>query len=318
MDLKDALPYIGRQPQLVIMPCCDPVLALAVAGQLPRWPFRPKISLILWLMFAPHYKRAIDDPSIKLLWEEYAASFAALRSSLDRGGHMIVCCETEGMAAAYRQMLGLEVEVVPGPNLVAPGRQRRNAERPFRVLCIGHANEPKGYQWLPQAIRLVRDVEPGIRFLVHGIVDGADYAANRKVFDALVRFPNVVVSNDVLSPTEYQNWMEEADVVLLPYDPLVYRTRGSGVFNEATRLGLPVIASLGCGFASEAFAAGRAQAINPLTAEGIAAAVLMATANISRLTREAQLKAQEIEKEQDPITRLIREGVRRLSPIDKD
>ena len=44
----------------------------------------------------------------------------------------------------------------------------------------------------------------------------------------------------------------------------------------------------------------------------------MATANISRLTREAQLKAQEIEKEQDPITRLIREGVRRLSPIDKD
>jgi len=52
----------------------------------------------------------------------------------------------------------------------------------------------------------------------------------------------VVLLPDVLPRSEYLAWMRRADVILLPYNPAVFRARTSGIFVEAVVAGkLPVV-----------------------------------------------------------------------------
>ena len=61
--------------------------------------------------------------------------------------------------------------------------------------------------------------------------------------------PRVEVTTDPVTTSEYLALLNAADLILLPYDPVTYCIRGSGVFNEATFLGKPTIVTAGCGFA---------------------------------------------------------------------
>lgn len=47
---------------------------------------------------------------------------------------------------------------------------------------------------------------------------------------------------NVLSPNEYQYWIQECDIVLLPYDPVLYTRSTSGVFVECVCAGrIPIV-----------------------------------------------------------------------------
>ena len=73
--------------------------------------------------------------------------------------------------------------------------------------------------------------------------------------------------------------------MLLPYDPAVYRTRGSGVFSDARKIGLPVVATGACAFAVPAFEQGWGVPITEYDAAGVAAAVLAALERLDGLAR---------------------------------
>ncbi len=105
------------------------------------------------------------------------------------------------------------------------------------------------------------------------------------VFDRLAGMaPRVTVRTDVLSQPDYLSWLRQADLILLPYDPEVYRTRGSGIFAEALRFGVPVVATRGCGFAEAAFEQGWAAEIADYDEAGIARAVLQALGSLDAMT----------------------------------
>ena len=53
---------------------------------------------------------------------------------------------------------------------------------------------------------------------------------------------NIQLIPDVLPRKEYAKWMQKSDIVLLPYDPVSYRRRTSGVFVETVCAGkVPVV-----------------------------------------------------------------------------
>lgn len=53
---------------------------------------------------------------------------------------------------------------------------------------------------------------------------------------------DVRLVSDVLSPNEYQYWIQECDIVLLPYDPTLYTKGTSGVFVECVCAGrIPIV-----------------------------------------------------------------------------
>ncbi len=276
-----------HRPNLVILPTCDQVLALALALAVNKaWSsWRPNV--LLWLLFPPDRPGAL---------EEYREAFSALRSVIGDDRKMHICCETNRMALAFADAIGIAIETHPGPNAkVMPDLGRPAGANGPIVACIGHASAAKGYQLLPGAIVRVLEENPRIRFNIHGTINARDVGADESPFSQLSKLGSRVELNMKPLPTlEYQKFFQAADMMLLPYDPVTYRIRGSGIFNEATIAGKPIIVTAGCGFAEEAFAEGRAVAIDGLERDSIANAIHYAVDHFEALRQCAQLHASEL------------------------
>ena len=303
---------------LLILPCCDQVLAMAVARYLKRRKLVYRPHVVLWLLYGPHFKMATDDPSAAAATAECRDAFADLKVSLNiRTGsqrRLQAYCETPAMAAFYRALLDLDVQIAPGPGLV-PISGTARAERPgsaATIVCAGFANRPKGYRLLPGAIEHVLQHSRDVTFLIHGIVDGSDAQDEQATFDRLSALgERVVVRQDVLAQEEYAAWLARADLVLLPYDRKVYKSRGSGIFTEAQRLGIPVIATGGCAFAQPAFEGGWGVEIADYSSEGVARAALTALGRLDELTARARIAAHEASDTLDTILGDAADAVRR-------
>jgi glycosyltransferase involved in cell wall biosynthesis len=96
-----------------------------------------------------------------------------------------------------------------------------------------------------------------------------------------------------LDAEAYQTMLARADLILLPYDPELYRSRGSGVLAEAICLAKPVVAPAGSGIGEEV-AAGRAAGVlfTAFDAPAIAAAIGEALAGLEPLTQQAAVIAE--------------------------
>ena len=79
-------------------------------------------------------------------------------------------------------------------------------------------------------------------------------------------------------------WPLLADLILLPYNSYVYKTRGSGICSEAAKLGIPVVAPKDCDFAKDAIEERRAVGIEEFNAESLANAVLTAVDHLEEMT----------------------------------
>lgn len=288
-DLRARMRVSRLRPDIVIFPAADQATILGLARYLQQFgPGKPP-EILLWLMMAPHFKKPMDDPSVAPLLVEYQEAFAALRKAVADDARIHVYSETEAMARAYEPHAGLRIEPVIVHKLIERPRTRfRRPGEAINIVCTGNANVAKGYSLLPEAIEALTARRDDLRFFVHGTVEQTDYPDGREVLARLGALgPRVTVRNDVLSTEDYLAWLAEADLVLQPYDPLVYRTRGSGVFAEALKLGIPVVATEGCAFAQQAIEQGRAMGIERFDAQSVVDAVLAAAGQLDALSTRA-------------------------------
>ena len=301
---------------LLILPCCDQVLAMAVARYLKRRRLVYAPHVVLWLLYGPHHKTATDDPSAAAATAECRDAFADLKVSLNiRTGsqrRLQAYCETPAMAAFYRALLDLDVQIPPGPGLVpisGTARAERWAPRP--PSSAPGSPSAQGLPLLRGRSNLLRH-RRDVTFLIHGIVDGSDAEDEQSTFDRLSTLgQRVVVRQDVLTQEEYAAWLARADLLLLPYDRNVYQSRGSGVFTEAQRLGIPVVATGGCAFAQPAFEGGWGVEIADYSSEGVARAALAALGRLDELTARARIAAHEASDTLDAILGETADAVRR-------
>ena len=305
-QLAEALRRSGMA-DLIILPCCDQVSAMALARQLKRSWSRPRPRILLWLLYGPHHLRTPDDLASAGLDGEARAAFAELAAN---AAGIEAYCETPAMADFYRGLVPFEVGVMPGPGLPARARAIRAAGGPPVVSCIGFANRAKGYRLLPQAVRHVLDRHRDVRFMIHGIVKGSDAEADQPMFDRLAALgERVEVRQEVLTSDEYLGRLAETDLLLLPYDPDVYRRRGSGVFADAHHVGIPVVAPKDCAFARPAFDDGWGVAMTEYDGKSLGIAVLEALDRLAPLSARATEAAGQV---RDDLGRVLRTAVEGL------
>ncbi|WIM12080.1 glycosyltransferase [Enhydrobacter sp.] len=289
-ELKARMRELRLRPGIMIFPAADQSTVLGLARCLESYRLREPPQILLWLMVAPHYRKSVDDPSAAPLLDEYEEAFAALRRVVGDDSCIHVCCETEAMTATYRSRVGLEIETVIVHKLIEQPRDRRvrRPDEAIRIVCTGNANAAKGYSLLADAIERVNRERSDLAFLIHGTVEQTDYPEGRQEFGRLAQLaPNVTVRTDVMSTEDYLAWLSQADLLLQPYDPLVYRARGSGVFAEAVKLGIPVVATRGCDFSRAAIEQGRAVGIDAFASESVAQAVLVAADRLDEISARA-------------------------------
>jgi|GEM_PF-1708769 len=290
-EMSRALLRSGVWPDVLVLPCCDQVLAASVARVLRRHPLKPPPQVLMWLLYGPHHRLAPDNPTVIPFQDETRRGFTALLQAVGDEPRLAAYCETEAIAAFYRKLLPFDVGVAPGAGIVLPAAADAPAsdipEHP-RLTMAGFANRSKGYRLLPEAIPRLLQRHATSRFTVHGIVAGSDAEDDAWIFDDLERLgPRVAIRRGVLSDEDYVGLLSRTDLLLLPYDPEAYGARGSAISTEARRMGIPIVAPAGCAFAWPAFDEGSGVAMSRYSPDGLAEATLDALCRLGALKAQA-------------------------------
>ncbi|MDB5488285.1 MAG: hypothetical protein JWQ58_2000 [Reyranella sp.] len=322
-ELSQAMRRHGAWPDILILPCCDQVLAASVAQALRRRLWKPAPQILMWLLYGPHHLLAPEHRAAEALGSESRRAFTSLLEATGERQRIAAYCETDAMAAFYRKLLPFDVSVAPGAGMALPvpapaslatdqsTADRASADHWPNVTMIGFANRSKGYRLLPEAIQKMLSQDNTSTFTIHGIVAGSDAEDEAWIFDRLGEMgARIATRCDVLSEADYIGLLRRADLLLLPYDPEIYRARGSSVFTEARRMGIPVVAPSGCAFAQPAFDEGWGVAFSDYSAAGLANAIVEALARIDQLKARGLAAAAGAKDELGAILQTTIEAVR--------
>lgn len=294
-ELARALKHLGTWPDLLVLPCCDQVLAAAVARILKRHPLKPPPQVLMWLLYGPHHQLAPENRAALPFHDETRRAFIALLEAVGDHQRLAAYSETEAMAAFYRELLPFDVTVAPGAGLPLPAAATEPPSDPPdhpRLTVAGFANRSKGYRLLPGAIPQLLDRHATSRVTVHGIVAGSDAEDETWIFDDLERLgPRVDIRRGVLPDADYVELLSRTDLLLLPYDPEAYSARGSAMSHQARRMGIPIVAPAACAFAWPAFDEGRGVPMSRYTPDGLADATVDALGRLDALKARASAVA---------------------------
>jgi glycosyltransferase involved in cell wall biosynthesis len=206
------------------------------------------------------------------------------------GKKLFFTTENEAMANIYRIAFRIEPKILPVPLRVA--KLPREKEEKLRLGFFGYSKSDKGFHLLPETAAVCREKGLDIEFFVqiqHSQWEQATIKAER----ALRTQSNVHLIEGTLSSEDYIAATNKADVVLLPYDPVLFGLRGSGIFTESVAAGRPIIASDGT-FAAESIKKGEAQGevFAPYTAQACAGAIARLLPRLSECNTRAAARAE--------------------------
>jgi hypothetical protein len=224
----------------------------AVADWLISLPIenRPIVAITLrYLSWQMQYNRARGyGTAIELLYSH------VLPKLLERHPRTHLFSDTQVLSENFSRVSGTQVVTLPIPQAgYAPKKLRANNEeqgstdRNLSLLYIGGWGDVHGSCFLPEIIASVLNEFPNVSFTVQVNVDPAAKAADVQIMAVLSTAfaPRVRLLIGKLSSEAYATEMENADVVLLLYQPANYWFASSGVFTEAAARGKVMVVTAG-------------------------------------------------------------------------
>lgn len=214
----------------------------------------------------------------------------AFRNASPLIGHkLFFTTENEAVAKIYREQYGVETKILPVP--LAVSRSSRLAEKIVRLGFFGYSKTAKGFHLLPDAAAICLDAGLNVEFHIH--VQHSNWEqATIEAESRLRSMPNVHLIEGPLQSYEYIAETNKADVVLLPYDPMLFGMRGSGIFTESVAAGRSIIASDGT-YAAESIRMGVAQGeiFTPYNAQELADAIARILPRLCQMQASAGVQA---------------------------
>jgi glycosyltransferase involved in cell wall biosynthesis len=252
-DLDRLLALVGAGPQdVVYLPTAHGREALAVRRIIDELGEEnaPEFHLVFRHALAePGPARDIqEDPWVVSYTHTHRAFFDACRAYPDtRRWHFYT--DTDELTQEYGRLAGLPFGTVPIPfrrELIPPAPRRQG---PLKVLFLGDPRQEKGFHLLPALVRGLLDdyLKTGkAQFVIQASIHHSE--KDPLLTDALAelsrhdpRHVRLVGLEGFLPPETYYRLVAECDVMLLPYRPVAYRSRSSGVFAEAVSAGKPTV-----------------------------------------------------------------------------
>lgn len=156
--------------------------------------------------------------------------------------------DTEELTQCYNGLRAGVFQTLPIPIDERLGHKRpHTGSGPLVVSYVGDLRDEKGIDLLPGIITSIRRAGYGkaeVLFRIQGNlpvagVTGRTRRAKQALLDA--RPDGVELVEGPLSSDDYMDLMLHSDVVLIPYSPIHYAARSSGVFVEAVAAGIPTV-----------------------------------------------------------------------------
>ncbi len=213
------------------------LISLAIALVLTR---RPQ-NLRMWIMF----RLGLHSARGRLM---YRAMLRVYEMLLCRD-RVALLSDSEKVARNNETMLGRPLYVLPIPHTAVPSsadidaaQALRRALAPGAIVCWW-PGQPAAEKGLDVIRRIAASEAAGAERIQLVIAEAADvkHIGRTQVRRVASALPHA----------EYAAWMAAADVILLPYDPVAYSERTSGIFTEAVAAGRMPLVSEGTWMADE-------------------------------------------------------------------
>jgi hypothetical protein len=274
-----------------------------VSNWLARLPAERRPTVVVLFRYLNHtmdYVQSRPNHDLVSLYYRYAAR--SLQSVQPR---CVFATDTQEMADAYHQIIGLPITVLPiamePPATITSPATPTNSSRPL-VVFQGHTSKLKGFDLLPEIIERSLQSKMKPRFAVQ--VQNRQSAIKAGLSGSLDRVgrlagPDVRLINGALTTAAYYTLLQEADVVLLPYSPEFYGHCSSGIFAESVAMGKVIVVPAGTVSARQAkeYAAGVVCA-EEFSAIALAAAVTTAISRLPELRAQAEAAAPKFRADQ--------------------
>jgi glycosyltransferase involved in cell wall biosynthesis len=253
-DLEAGLARTAQPSDQVFLPNATPRQILGLALLLKKSPIHRtlRFSLILRYTTQAAFGPLKERKSVleKDTADQYATAFEKLRDA-DPHGCVRLATDSAGLAKEYAALAQKPIEVWPIPHTLEAAATSWPADIPakapgkIRVVYLGDAREEKGFELLPAAVRACAQ-DPAfasVEFVFQALVTSRYHNRMCLVIRELKQLPapNLQLVESSLSSESYRALLESADLVLLPYDAVTYRSRTSGPFVEAICAGKPVV-----------------------------------------------------------------------------
>jgi glycosyltransferase involved in cell wall biosynthesis len=278
--------------------------------------FFPNANLTVLLagaMLAERFERRLPRTAFlfRREWDETArltglpsiAALALLRHALARldaspaGERVRLFTDSDPLTDQYLEATRARVQTAPIPvdaRLMPP--PTRLAPASVCLLYLGDARREKGYHHLPDmAERLARSSWAArLRLVVQSnfnVPPGEPGIAGARA--RLAALPFVTLLDAPLSQEAYLRWVQEASMVLLPYDPRAYLARTSGILAEAICGGTPAVVPAGTWLSMQLQRHGAGVAAERDDAPALAEAVARGLVRLDELRDRAVARAAE-------------------------
>jgi glycosyltransferase involved in cell wall biosynthesis len=238
-------------------------------------------TVVLVLHFSPHPQPGILDPA-SLAYREAFQRIA--RSQLS--SHVLLCTDSEALCAEYRSLFDIPITVLPVPHCTEPVLRPANKDR-LSIVFAGEAREDKGFNLLPSAIKRVlgTNPRPNVAFDIHAY--GANLDKEETGWPELRLADAVRIRREPLNEAEYESFIQNADLMLIPYLRGPYKAQTSGVYCEAAAFGIPVVVTSRTWMAEQVASRGGGVLFESGDGDSLANACLKAITEYSRLREEA-------------------------------
>jgi glycosyltransferase involved in cell wall biosynthesis len=283
----EALPLDHRAPDqlLVITAICQNQLSGLVDFMRSQAP-ESLPYVVCQLMFLPNWT-PWEGPS---QFGDVYYRRAFLKAEPLVGHRLFFTAENPSIAKVYRERYGIDAKILPVPLAIA--RSSSHVEKTMRLGFFGYSKASKGFHLLPEVASICRSAGLDVEF--HIQIQHSDWErATRQAERQLRNIPNVHLIEGALPSDDYIVETNKVDAVLLPYDPIRFGMRGSGIFTESVSAGRPIIASDGT-FAAESIRMGEAQGeiFAPYSAQALADAIARILPRISQVRERARARAE--------------------------
>lgn len=148
-------------------------------------------------------------------------------------------------SADYAEILQMPVETMPAVHtgLKAP-RLRCGRDGGMIISFLGHQQEYKGYDLVPEIVRCLQARTVPVRILVHN-GDPADDPISRELRTMANTCAELVFEHAPAGEAYWQDLLERSDLIVLPYQPARYRASYSAIAIEAISAGIPLVVPAG-------------------------------------------------------------------------
>lgn len=276
---------------------CSVVL---IAGISPR----VTLAYLVWLIYLSLTGRRT---TVVILLHDRAPWFAGIEFRLLRiAGYrqkIRLAAQSPRIAEDFRVRFGHTISAMPTPQ-VSLCREKTRAARLLQggggrlnLVYLGLASSAKGFGFLVDAItspEMMEYLASVVKFTIQYnpiAGDGIAESAGQRLLKVCEESDMFGVICGSLANDAYENELENADAILLPYNPLNYRFIQSGIVTQAIAAGKPLLVSAGTTLEQEMQLHGTGISFKYGSIASLREALRQVIGRIDVLSSEAEMRA---------------------------